>query len=297
MLNILKNLSSEAAEYLLATVIKSLLPSPKVQPSISEGPVQAELQMKVLEEVKRKLRLDANDQSHTANAKILEFLASEVCEYILSRANVNHIKNRLGQRGELWPSHYEVEFSRQFADTAEKRGVRRKHVVEALRQPDAVEHLLTPRIKDSDSVHFSLYIKVVKKPETTDPFNLLVQTRRTGNVQSVASVWRIYLKDVNLKNVREPLDVLRAFVEVYGMDFRIAESSWGKFFLYESIQPGVNQRTTKILEVENLKNENWESGMLFRKSSLGVIEIAVAYVINISKYTNDLRRHGVEITE
>jgi hypothetical protein len=123
---------------------------------------------------------------------------------------------------------------------------------------------------------------------------LLVQTRREGDLQTVVSAWRVYHEDVDLHSVTKPIELLRAFVDKYGIEFSIADDSRKrKFVLYENI-PIAQDRTTEVFKLPQPEKRAFEWCNVFRRSK-GELEIAVAYAIDVTRYAEDLRRHGVTV--
>jgi hypothetical protein len=292
MLNTLKNLSIDDEERVLAALIQWFLPQPRdEEPETLPSDLKA-LQHSALAEIQANLSIDPADQSAMTKAKILEFLAKEMSGPVVRGTRGEQAKRRLGQRGDLRPDFYKIEFGDSFHE-AEKRGIRKSHVEDALRHPDEVQHLLPERIQKEGFPAVSLYAKNHGEQRSADQFTLLVQTTREGYTQRVDSTWRVYHSDVNLSQAHEPLDLLRAFVEVYGLYCRVGNSAPAKFFLYEAFPLTPGQRPTEILKIDVPQGVFFETSSLIRVSSLGVIEVAIAYVIDMVRYMNDLRKHGV----
>ncbi len=129
-----------------------------------------------------------------------------------------------------------------------------------------------------------------------DPFLLLVHVNRDRDVFNVNSAWRIYHQDVNLIGISQPLDILRAFVEVYGLNMRVLNiPTKAKLHVYDAIPYVGDPGKFKLLDIENPDNASFEVSQYMRISDLGYVEIAIAYAVNTSRYVADLRRHRVQI--
>jgi hypothetical protein len=294
MLNNLRSLSPDEIEWALASLIQRFLPQPRDEgPETLPGDLR-ELQDSTLAEIQARLGIEPADQSAVTKAKILEFLAKELSEPVLRGARGEQAKIRLGQRGDLRLDLYKIEFDAFFHDTAEKRGIRKNHVEYALRHPDEAQHILPGRIKAEGFPAVSLYAKHHGDPRSTDRFTLLVQTERKGYLQHINSAWRVYHSDVNLSQVHEPLDILRAFVDVYGLYCRVNDSAPTKLFFYEAFPLAPGQQPTSILKFDSSQAATFDASFLVRVSPLGVVEIALAYVIDSARYMSDLRRHNVQ---
>jgi len=113
-------------------------------------------------------------------------------------------------------------------------------------------------------------------------------------VQLVTTAWRVYYSDNDLTNVADPLDVLRAFVDRYGLTFTVgADPQERKFILYETI-PLPKDAQTDLLKLHNKAGQKFEASNLFRVRD-GVAEVAIVYAIDIDRYAEDLRKHGVNV--
>ncbi len=105
----------------------------------------------------------------------------------------------------------------------------------------------------------------------------------------------MYYSDVDLTKARTPVDVLRAFVEVYGLICRVGQGAAKKFYLYETF-PRTKEDATSLMTIDTAPcgdgDEIWASLHLLLTID-NVIEVSLAYAINKNKYQADLRRHGV----
>src|SRR5262245_12536609 len=245
-LSVLKDQAPEEAAAVLAGVARSFLPDPGIESPPPLDAAQIRVREQVLNEVRNHLKLSAYDQSRQAQTKILDFLNKTMVDLILPPAKIPTVRARLGQRGDLRPELYQIKFGASFQDE-EKRGIRRSHVVRAMQEPDAVEHLAPDWSSESPYPAFSLYLKH-QGEAGPNRFILLVQAVRKDDVQLVGPAWRVYLKEVDLSGADSPLDVLGAFVEVYGLKLSIGQSEPRKFFLYVSI-PLEEENETQIAKV------------------------------------------------
>jgi len=293
MLSALQSYDPPEAERILAGLTQRFLPDPGIDPPPALDIEQVKVYEQVMGEIRQRLHLPATDESREAKTKVLQYLNTAMTELILRSANIPTIKARLGQRGDLRPDSYKVKFGDSFDNGAGKRGIRRAHVESALRAPDAVEHLLRELLPDAMYPAFSLYLK--HQGETgVHAFSLLVMTQREGDTQSVETAWRVYHADVDLSQARSPLEVLRAFTEVYGMEFQVGDSPFAKFFLYSTVPWDDKTDTTFIGGRGPMENRIFEQHVIVRvDKSSRLIVVSLAYAIDIGRYTNDLRRHGV----
>lgn len=286
MLQTLKNRDPRDVAAILAGLTLSLLPAEETEGSVVT-PVNESLRNKVLSEVYQKLRLSPSEQSETHKAEVFSYLAKEMSRAALSTANIEEIKERVGQRGDLRPNLYTIKIPPEARKLAAERSISVGEITEAVEHPDEVEHLLPERF-GANGEAVSLYSQKWETTKSGELSTLLVLTRRKGYTQTVLDVIRIYDSDVNLSNANTPLDMLRAFVEVYGQLQQVGERR-EKFFLYETIPFYGDQ--AEVIKVPNEPEGELAITRFFCKFSATTVEVAIAYTILERKYRSDLKKH------
>lgn len=290
-LPILNEQNPADVEGILASLTLGMLPSP----SISEEPtLPIELRDRIIHEMRVALRLKRDDNSPTAKAKIYDYLAKEISRAALGNVDIKEIKSRLGQRGDLAPSLYKVEFSPEFKNEHERKGATRADVELTLRAPDAFEHVHPAGMGIDDDKATSLYVRQFSnsvKPLNT--FTLLVSCQRIGYVQRVGQAWLVFHSDVDLSTAKTPSDVLRAFVGKYGLELQVGEKV-DKFFWYERVALHSDKKTD-ILKFK--PTPGVDVSIVFQQGliSMGSAEIVYAFAIHSNAYEADLRKHGIRI--
>jgi hypothetical protein len=174
--------------------------------------------------------------------------------------------------------------------------LRKKQINETVLRPDRVEHLLRDKVESVNIPAVSLYTSQIGIPGTKDSCTLLVHTIRLGDAQKVNAAFRIFHSEVAVDQKTGPLDTLRAFVEVYGLPFRIGPIGPTKFVLYETRPQNVKSLIAQGLKiaVEHPTDHAWHIALgLFRQNAQNTLEVAVAYAIDMESYTEDLGRHGI----
>ena len=294
MLQSLEGLERDEAAQLLSAATRTLSPNPDVErPARREH--LPELTQKLISELRDQLHLRADDNSPRAQARLFETLASYISQYILA-GNVAEIRKTLGQQGELAPPQYKIFFGEGVDDFCEGLGLRKKQINEAVLRPDRVEHLLRDKVESGNAPAVSLYTSQVGIPGTKDSYTLLVHTIRQGDAQKVNAAFRIFHSEVAIDRKTGPLDTLRAFVEVYGLPFRIGPIGPTKFVLYETRPQSIKSLVAEGLKiaVEHPADHLWHIALgLFRQNALDTLEVAVAYAIDMEAYTQDLGKHGI----
>lgn len=286
MLNSLRGKSLKEREQVLAAITQHLLPRPHVEPS-----QLTQLEEKALYEIARKLKIDLNDSSPQTQTKLFRFIAEEIVKPIRESARWEDAKYRLGQMGELRGDLYQIIFHRSFF-TFEQLGIRRAHVEEAIRNPHSVEHLLPDKFTVKDSPAISLSVRHLRD------FSILVQTFRSGYTQQVIIAWRLYHSEIpSLKIDASPLDMLKAFVDHFGVMISVPGLPATKFILYEVI-PFVSspKQLTQLTHIHS-HDQTLVVSTSVSKLELGVTEIGIFYAIDRPKYVNCLKKHHVQIVD
>jgi len=277
---------------LLAKASSFFLPKPDLQ---TEPEAPSPVLVDLMGELASRAKVDPTDTSPPARAAILQVLVSELSQLLLAQSRVATVRARLGDRGELPPKQYRVAFDPSF-DTATKRGIRRAHVEDALQSPDSVQHL--PEGENPIEPRVSLYARrIADGKNASDPYVFLVHCRRAGDLQHVVTAWRVYLSDIRLKDDRnKPLDVLAAFLDVYGIEFTVRGFDTPRRLIASErfvVVPG--EPDSELFRFES-KGIAFEANQTVQRTS-DAVEVALAYAVNVTRYLDDLRKHGVEISD
>lgn len=284
-LDAIKGLPQGEAERRLASAIEFLLPKP------GEEVTTDETTSELLTQVRQRIHRGRKDVRVESN-KVFEFLFNELKDVVID--DESRVRARLGQRGELPLYLYRAQFQPSFRD-AQKLGIRRAHVEAALARPDAVQHVKPPLKDPRNFPSISLYAKY----QNGNRFNahaLIVETERRGDTQLVETAWRVYPSEVDVSKAESPLDVLHAFIDTYGLEFRVGDGEKTKWVYYQTFTLPPGQEKTQVLKFENpgLVSHTGHAIVSIDKTSR-LVEVALAYVVNLSKYSVDLKKHGVTV--
>jgi hypothetical protein len=275
---------------LLTAATDLLLPHPR---DIESSPTVDAL----LAEVRTQVKVSPSDNSSEARAAILNFLAQQFADYLLATRKPA-IRARLGASGELPASLYRLTFPDSFRQAA-KRGIRRSHVENAVFSPDAVEHLLPEKLQQAGSPAASIYGKILGEPSSRNQYTLLVITQRNQDVQAYGSAWRVYHSDVDVSKATTLIDRLRAFVDVYGLEISVGGiRSTEKLILYRSFQATKDSKPTQLVQIhsDTTPLPRFEMHHFLKVTSPGgLVEVAIAFAIDLTRYEQDLERHGVTV--
>ena len=203
-------------------------------------------------------------------------------------------RQRLGNWGGLPPDQYNVEFLDSFADHHDKFGIKKKYLEEIVRSPDDVQHLLCDRFRDIYKGAVSLYIKTFRYNTAFKTFTVLVEARRENATQIVSKSWRVYHSDVDLSGCRRPLDILKTFVDVYGITYRLADCEPTKFTLFAEVRFSEHHPSESFLHPVSPPGVPFEGSFILNRRDADVVEVSLVYAINLAKYLPDLRNHSVK---
>lgn len=293
MTQTLKQFTADERALLLARIARRYLPNPGIDPPLDITPEDEAIQARILEEIKAHLRITSEAEPEAKKA-LIDYLSEGMSRAVLENADLKAIEHRLGQRGELPISSYKVKFGDMGKDSSSESGLTTNSVRVAIYHADEIQHLhySEPERPGKD---LSLFLKHHLSPDR-DSYTLLVIGRREGNVIHVENAWRVYHLEVELSSAHTPLDFLRAFIDVYGLEIQVGDRS-GKFITEVFVpQHLLSTRTNFIQGMEKSKDF---SAFAFMKPVQGLIrkgaEVGMAFAIDMSKYKTDLRRHGVKV--
>jgi hypothetical protein len=287
------------AQKLLTSATELFLPRPEDKLPSSDVPADTRALIDdLLAEIRRIAKLRTADDSARARTVILSYLSKAMADQTLDNARVNEIKARLGQRGELPATLYRLQF-RDSLRGAEKRGIKRSHIEDVVYARDSmVEHLLPDQIQVGGYPAVSIYGKTYGETRSRDRFTLLVLTNRANDVQVFDAAWRVYHSDVDVSKVSSLLDLLRAFVGAYGLDISLSDLP-REIHLLQDVPDRPSPKPTKLIQVfaDITPMPNFEISSFFRYDPNGLMEVAIAFAINLTRYNEDQRRHGVKVVD
>jgi hypothetical protein len=297
-LSVLKDKDPKETARLLSMVSVSLLPNPGIHQVLAEGEKDSEFVKAVLTEIRDRLRLPQGDNSIMTQSLIYSFLSEEISRAALANVDLNELRSRLGNKGELHPSQYEVRFRDNFS-VLEYLGIRKSHAAQAVTHPDQTTNVKAKYLPEDP--HVTISIKTVTGKRIEDKFILLVISERKGQVQEVGFAVRVYLSDVDLSDVSEPLDVLREFNNSFGSPFRYGEVK-SIFMHNEIVRVGNRVADPNLVELLDGAKRKGRAPVLISgptrlrgKDNEILSEVVLGFVVNIPKYVKMLRKHNVYI--
>lgn len=284
-LKALQGVDTAVAQVALANLTKNYLPWPLEQEALPEDEVTLDAKA----ELDSLFTGSGSPGSKGHNQEVLNFLYRQMASLAIPKGSTEQIKERLGSKGDLPSDQYKIEFG-STAKEFGKRGVSRKEVIQAIRRPDSVTHLLRGEKKIEGASPISIYLKQSKW--RGNQIFLIVQTKREGAVLQISTAWKVLSNDLHLGSPFNALEALQAFVEIFGLDFSIGSGTPHRFLLYDAIP--ILRETTELLHVLTLDKVSFVTSFMFRMSPVNVAEISIAYVINTTKYMEYLKRHEIK---
>lgn len=295
MLESLSGLGKAERQSVLSSVALSLLPSPTPEPQYQ---IDDEVRHRVLAESREHLSLAPDDDTPDARSQVVDFLGNQISESVLRGVDFNRIKSRLGDKGNLLPSEYEIKITPEFRGFMDMFRLDEAEVTEAVSHPDEIQHFFYDDIAQNSSIGASLCAKSFGGGQ--DRYTLIVGLERVGQTMIPNFAWRVFLSEVDIRSARSPLEVVKAFADRYGLRFKIGDLPPAKFYENQVIAPKPGTRISRSNPLVNLVRRvefakaHVECGLIHR-SPLGPIFIRFSMTINLDRYSSDLEKHGIKI--
>lgn len=243
-----------------------------------------------LKEIRSRLKISEYTDPETAHSLIAKTIADTLRQAILGHADTEAILKRMGNSGRLPSASYNVLQSQEFQTAFYRLGIRGNHVEDAVKHPDDLQHLMTEGMPESWH-DISLFMKYVASRELSRRHWLLVQAHRVATDQRVGAAWRIYPEDINLETAQQPIDVLKAFVEAYGVPISI-DGTKVLFIEFRSYPVNVSIK----IDWTGAPEDHFVS-IAHTTDLSGRFRIGLTYCIDIPKYSATLKARGVKVEE
>lgn len=293
MLDSLREYSKTGALGVLSQIASSFTPESPVESE--QQPEQVDFQSPtVLQEIYKRLGLKMDDYSPEAKDKVLQFVSDQIRQTVLSGTDEDKIKSRLASKRILRPDLYVISIGD--ADWIGGRGIRRQQIHDAINYADRIEHVPLNGMFSDDQEELSFYLQYVRGDESRRVFSLLVVASRKGYELKVIDALRVYPSDVEVANTSEPIDMLKKFVEKYGLVMTVGGAQ-SKFFLLARFEkPRIIGNEQPIIEGHNQNGDSFQSIMIL-KDEPHMHEVVMAYAVNETIYRRGLKRHGVQVKQ
>lgn len=309
---------SENPNLLLAKLAKFLLPNPELT---------AEQDLETQKQVYNFFNnsgIEVSSLDNATRAKLLDEITDELLQRMLPQGAKNGPLSRLGDKGFLRLEQYQITFGGDFQQF-EELAIRKNHVRDAIHQADVHRHYLVERFRD---MPFSLFYKVINNKARDEPFALLVLADRKGNNLQVNTALRIYSSDIEVSLYdetvyNEPISILERFILKYGLAFTVGRTSTR--FIFYDVLPLNSVIPVWAMNSPELKKHPYKSSFGFHNmltgefaplftiddagteslrfkfsykinTELNAIRVSNAFVIDLTRYKQDLKRRGVHVS-
>ncbi len=191
------------------------------------------LRTALINEARAKLGFRPNEQSPDIIDKIGSFLDSEL-ERLAGTPPVESAFERLIARGDFPSDLYEIRIIPNIKQLFGKDFEREKSLIErTVRAPNEEQHFGVGDDAEAPRL-VSLFAREFKTPFPARNFTMLVAAQRgDGRSLDVHMAWRLYASRIDLGGAPDPIELLRRFADVYGIDISL-NGKRGRFFLTTS---------------------------------------------------------------
>jgi hypothetical protein len=237
-LSTLERYDAKTANAILAAAALSQQDTPYL--SASEGKYDTEVS-ELISELESQLNLSRDDEA--GRKKLRAYLSDKVRTALLGGNSVENVQSRLGQRGDLPISSYRLKLGKEvLKDFHESK----KTVEAAINSPDEVQHFVGSGPFSDTLRGVTLVTKWVPSKDGEAHW-LLADAQRQGDSLYVQAVLRISPSRLDLSAAESPLDLLRVFVERYGVEFTVEGVQGGHKFVCDLEVPSPPNESTRKL--------------------------------------------------
>jgi hypothetical protein len=300
----LKNKEPKEILSLLSAVSSSLLPAPNIDEPNYNSAISTDSIDSIIKEIRKHLNITDNDYSPSAQSKIFAFLSKEISNIALSDVNISKVKERLGGKGELPLNQYRIIFDKNF-ESSEALGERKSNIKDIVLKPDKFIHFNAKYLLLDDDYKYgtTLLTKLISTKKNQDKFIQIVLAGRQGDVLNILGTLRAYFTEINLNELNNPMDILKAFINTYGLTFRLGNLTT-KLIHNDITELGKSEQHLDLKILDGQKGDFYlpilsgnQSGFVGTNNiNSNLSEILLAFTVDISKYARTLRKHNVYIS-
>jgi hypothetical protein len=228
-----------------------------------------------------KAKVDLSNPSTKARSKLLDVANNALMSVALGSTH-RKAEDTLGDFGLLSPRLYEVEIGQPLKSEFAEHGLTKNEIKQAVNYPDAHQHLSPPPDFQLGAEMLSLFARVRNRTEVVEtnasPEWSFVIANRNGHKVLGLDGYRIERKKLATSGPLEtPLDLFRAFCDVYGCDLSLDQKSLGKFLVYARVV-GTGHIQAHHPPGHKIHLAVWA------KTGAGTVELAFGYAIDLTKY-------------
>jgi len=238
----------------------------------------------LIEEARSELGLRSDDESWEAYRKIKDFLSREVDRRLFAGIDRKALRRRMGEAGQLPLSGYEIKLGKPFKENFTNESSR--FAISCVQKADLFEHFLE-EAGDKD-VQFSIFARQIESLKKDKTYWCIVSALRAGDTLEIMALWRIFPETVNLENVAKPLNILKSFVSVYGVELVIEGEQTNERLIVDQFFPGYTE-VEKFLDSPDNQSSTME---IVSQKEVGGVRVALAYAISHPRYRADRTRYA-----
>lgn len=291
-LETLKSFTPQVAERVLTSAALVGVWDEVLEKSDAEYRKEAEA---VIDEIRAKLKINPSDTSVEARARVDEELSKIIDATLLGEAEFQSALDRAGREGRLSSGAYRIEFNDNFKTVFKPLGERNGPVKRMVVEADDQQHLFLtppnslPNSDDPEGKEPSLFVRHWRVNQKKQHW-VIIQTHRTGATLVVQAVWRLLPGVIDISTATEPKDLLRAFVEHYGLKVSVLgkASKFTEFAVIKGDELSVGTAPNADIIVP--------PGRVFtvfntrREANKNETMVGNVYSIDIATYAADLKR-------
>jgi hypothetical protein len=186
----------------------------------------------VLAEAREALGVPENDETPQTLERLADILDSE-SESLIGPTNSEQALVRLGEKGELPSDLFQIEVIQDIKDFHGRKYPAEFDLIQkTVKSPDQEQHFG----RDAP-VLVSLFAKYFPNEYPLRGFTMLVAGQRKGLLLEVHQAWRIYPDVVDLSGIRNLVDMLRRFSDVFGVEIELGGQS-GRLIVLADLPEG-----------------------------------------------------------
>ncbi|MEZ0258721.1 MAG: hypothetical protein ACAI37_25805 [Chthoniobacter sp.] len=296
----MENLTPGEAARALSSVAFALSDHPNIESINPPSRIPIEFEKNLIGELREMLHLRPEDNSEKAHTKLFNAVSEAIRDCLIAQ-NSDAIRARLGGRGELPPKAYEIEIPNDMMEFFSNAGTSRKDISQTIHQATLVQHLTPYDRKESDDIAVSFFCRKIGTINSDNAHTLLVQATRTGARLHVNGAFRVFDNEIGPAENRQPLDILRAFLDIHGINFCFYHSQWMRLCINE-VFPTTPPQVAPPPEADRLLPNFWMkaekhsktfSPFIGKPSNLSTVLVLITYTIDIERYVGSLNMHGI----
>ena len=283
-LDILQRHDSETSKAILAAAALNQSETPYFSPNSEKFAEQAQ---QLLQELKAALGVEGD--SPDEQARVREAISELVVQSVMAGSTLGDVRSRLGIKGELPLSSYKITFAKGLL---KQSGENENFIRRALKANPEIQHILPKNLPIELGVKGMTLILIPQFSRGDHDHWLILDAMRAGEKLVISDIYRIFPEVVDLSLAAAPLDILKSFVEVYGLAFKIDQLGPQKFFENLVLPTSEDKLSYELPNSDGGVSLSTTGSTLRKKGPDGEMEVVgthiiASYCIDYHKYKKD----------